>query len=135
MEESVSAFKVKLNQTIRKEKDVDIKKLYGLLTLDIIGKTGFAINTNVLDKGEEDDFVKNVWKLLSFPFWKFYCRMFLPASVMSFFKFSHFDDEATVYLSQVARTIYQERKGIRLSRSNAVDDWGKEWRQFWKSLN
>lgn len=100
--------------------DLDSLTLFRNYTMDVIGKTAFAVDINCHDD-PNDPFVKNAKNVINFPLWKMIV-FFLPKWILKLIGFHFLDDTSLNYLIKVSQLMIDERRKSGKS-SNTYPDF------------
>ena len=90
-------------------KEVDLKDLFGCLTMDVIAKCAFAVDSNAHEDANSP-FVVNAKAFFSFSRWRLAIAVAIPRFLRSLLGISFFNKEPLQFLEGLARTLIQERR-------------------------
>ena len=85
--------------------EIDLKKLYGAYTMDVIARTAFATKSN-------STFDANASKLFTFPFWRKFLDYAVPMRILEFFKFTVLPPGAMDFFRSITVGLIQQRMQI-----------------------
>ena len=90
-------------------KEVNLKDVYGCLTMDVIAKCAFATNINA-NEDKNNPFVVNAANIFKTD-WRLILKLFvIPGFILDFFKLSLFNKQANEFFFDVARHIIRKRR-------------------------
>lgn len=89
--------------------DIEVIHLFGCLTMDVIARVAFAIETNTHDDPAHP-FVLNSKRLFDFPKLKILLALTVPRSILEYFNTNILDVEAFDYMVQLAQHMLNERR-------------------------
>ena len=101
-------------------KEFDLKDLYGCLSMDIIARCAFAVDTNANDG---NPFVYHAKAFFTFSVWKIALFVFLPKFIMKRFTITFSPRKHTNFLEALALQMISERRkqmkqGVRANKYN-----------------
>ncbi|CAG2181290.1 unnamed protein product, partial [Oppiella nova] len=103
------------------KKEVDMKLMYGNLTMDVISTCAFATKTNSY-KDPNSPFIKNAHKALNPKSYRLVLSIMLPKFVMKFINMKHAIEETSCqFFFKLTRLIINDRKNKK-DKANEVSD-------------
>ena len=103
--------------------EFDLKNLFGCLTMDVIAKCAFAVDTNA-HEDSSNPFIVNAKGFFNFPRWRIMMAILMPRPVRRLFKLSFFNQESLSFLAQISKNLLEERRKLSkqgIQTNNYVD--------------
>ena len=100
-----------IDEVATKNKEVEVKRLYGLYTMDVIARCAFASNTNTY-KDPNNTFTTRANDIFMVPLWKMIVLMGLPSFLSRITKIRQFitGNTSSMFFIDFAAKIIKERK-------------------------
>jgi cytochrome P450 len=104
--------------------EFDLKNLFGCLTMDVIAKCAFAVDTNT-HEDDKNPFVANARAFFDFPRWRFLLAVMLPRPLRARLGISVFNQSALTFLAGISRSLLEERRKMKRQgiRTNDYTDF------------
>ncbi|CAG2112673.1 unnamed protein product, partial [Medioppia subpectinata] len=119
--QSVEGFMNTLSEYLKNKHEVNVKDMYGCLTMDVIANCAFATKTNAF-KDPNNPFVVHERNALKFSFLKFISMLLLPQFVLNILKFRTLMNEKSVdFFSTILRQILGIREKSETKYNDLID--------------
>ena len=121
MKECVNDLKSSLERKVNAKDYVDIKKVFGFFTTDVVARCAFATQTNVQQEGMENQFMKQAEKFVS-PSRLLIASMLILPRFLDRLVMSVSSDNSVEYLVNVVKNILEQRKKTPLDYTRSYKD-------------
>ncbi|CAG2108246.1 unnamed protein product, partial [Medioppia subpectinata] len=119
--QSVEGFMNTLSEYVKDKHEIDVKDMYGCLTMDVIANCAFATKTNAF-KDPNNVFVVNARNVFKFPVLKLMSMLLLPQFVLNRLKFKTLMNEKSVdFFSAILRQILRVREKLETKSIDLID--------------